>query len=243
VEIVTFRDGRQWHRSEVGWNRHQLTPLTIEKVRLMVSKELSSVLVVSSALFSKLSPDKQNEVVASAGKKRLKFVPDFGTIRNKRKLIERLILGEDISVELEFNDIELSAEETAALAMVAPVIDRIRKPSGAYPWVEVTDQQQQHIDRITFGASNISRNGYSITTKQGERLWKAASAYWAGGVMPRRYSGSFSGGYSKSVYFTGNRENTTISIGCQSISRYELEAAAQHYGWEPVVPETLEEVA
>jgi hypothetical protein len=212
----------------------------MEKIMSTISKELSTVLLVSSADFTKLSVEKQNEIVQAAGKKAIKFVPDLATIRNRRRLIERLLLGEDVSAELEYNEIELSDEEKTILSSISPILERIRKPSGPYVWLDLTETQENAIKRLTFGASSLRRDGYSITIKQGKKLWEHASAYWMGGKPPRRYSGSFSGHYSRGVSF-GSRESGTITIGCQTVNRYELEAAAQHYGWDAVIPTEIEE--
>lgn len=203
-----------------------------------VSKTLSMASVVSSQEFAKLSPVKQTEVLASASGKPIVFVENFVKLRDKRSLVERLLKGEDVSMELEFNEIELTEEESAALGKVQPVIERIRGKKGDYPWIARSESEEQRCKRMTLGTVRITRDGYSAGVATTEKIWRTASAYWAAlandpnVASPTGVRQSFSG-YTKTPVYRPKH----VDVGCQTISRYELEYIAEYYGWEPSPPQ------
>lgn len=206
---------------------------------MTISKLLSMCLLVASNEFSKSTPSKQTEILAGAGHKPIVFVESFASLRNKKTLIERLLKGEDVAMELEFNDIALSVEERTALSLVQPVIEKIRGTKGKYEWIERTGEQEAYCKAIIkfsgyagLSGGNVNRCGYDLSEKQAKMLWDIASAYWGGGAEPTSRNGTY-GGYRKTATF----HEDYIALGCQKINRYEAEYIAQYYGWEPNLEE------
>jgi hypothetical protein len=249
-----------WLRYKSGWNRTTERPLTRsekeaflhegciplgnydekkESTTVMtkvatVSKLLSMCLLVNSTEFAKAAPAKQTEILAGAGGKPIVFVESFGALRNKGTIINRLLLGEDVGMELEFNEIELTDDERNALKAVQPVIERIRGSKGAYPWLERSEDDNNEFERSIkfkdrYGDTNyVHRNGYDMSNKQAKKVWDTASKYWASGDKPAPYNGNFAG-YRKMVTF----DTDSVTIGCQTIARAEIEWIAEQKGWEP----------
>ena len=214
------------------------TPINLsteEEAKLMtvVSKALSMCLLVSSSDFARLGPAKQTEVLASAGGKPVVFVTDFRTLRNKKSLVERLLKGEDVSMELEFNEVELTDDDKKTLAAVQPLIERIRGTTGGYEWLERTDDEDARFKtRISVTGATVNRDGYRTSLARAEEIWKLASAYWAGGEKPTMRRASY-GGYNVTPVFS----ETDIVMGCQTISRKEVEYIAETAGWVPNLTE------
>lgn len=200
-----------------------------------VSKLLSTSLLVSSSLFAKLTPAQQTEILVSAAGKPIIFVASFAELRNKRNIVSKLVNGEDVTTELEFNEIALSDKEKVTLAAIRPILDRIRGASGKYPWIVRTAPNEAKCKTMRFekeySREAIHRDGYTMSDKQAKRIWDAASAFWGGIVeSPEVFSGRYDG-YARTV--TIYRDY--ISVGCQTVNRYEVEYIAEHYGWEPNV--------
>lgn len=87
---------------------------------------LSTGAVISSATFAKQTPVKQTEILALVSGKPVAFVDSFTKLSNTKKLAERLLAGEDVSMELEFNSITLSDDEKDGLTKVRPLLERLR---------------------------------------------------------------------------------------------------------------------
>lgn len=205
-----------------------------------VSKLLSSALVVSSAAFAKLGAAKQTEVLASANGKPIVFVDNFFALTNKKRLIDKLLAGDDVSVELEFNELDLSADELKVIKEVRPILEKIRGfKLGSYDWVIPTDAEERLIEGIQIGTGPSIRNatGYTIGKKALEALWKKASVWFAGGEKAGSYYVNASG-YNRQARFLVNANGQQyIEVGCQNISRAEIEFVAKAMNWNPVLPE------
>jgi hypothetical protein len=231
-----YTDGATDNVHELRSARHSwaiigtLSNLREEEKPGMVSKLLSTTLLVSRAEFAKLDAAKQTETLVSASGKPIVFVDNFQALKNKRSLIERLMRGEDVSMELEFNEIELTSEEKGVFAQVKPIIDRLTEViSGGYEFVTPTEEEAERIKRMTFGANRITNSaGYQLTTNTAKKVWLAASKYWAGGEKPTTFRAQ-AHYESRSITFP---TDSTVKIGCQTISRAEVEAAAKHYDWD-----------
>lgn len=205
---------------------------------------LSSAVVVSSLMFGKLPASKQTEILANTTGKPLLFVDSFGAFTNKKRIIDRLLAGEDVSVELEFNNIELTAEELTALKVVKPVIEKIRGAKlNGYEFVtpNATEEQRIRSCSVPSTGSGSVRNygGYTIGCKPLKEIWDKASAWWQGGPVPNSMYVAAGGYRSRTVEFvkasgsSGYSDDRYIKIGCQNVSRAEIEHVAQTLGWEP----------
>lgn len=190
--------------------------------------------MVNSAKFATESPTAQTATLAKADGLPILFVPTFVALSDKRMLRDKLLSGVDVSMDLEFNGIELTEEERAALKAVLPVLEKIGAIGPAYPWLPETDFS----DAIKFELNNsrIRRAGHSLKRTAAEAVWKRASKKWSGapGAIPtHRVPADGSDWSNKDV----NYRSDSVTIGCQTISRAEVEYIARHYGWDPVVYE------
>lgn len=201
--------------------------MTINVIRL-----LSTGAVVSSSAFAKLPALKQTEILAQVGGRPVVFVADFKALADRKKLVQRLLTGEDVSMELEFNEITLSKEENDALKTVCPLFARIGVvPVGAYPWLDVgTIEAAKH--RLRFTTRTVGNGSYTMGLSSAKTLWVKAAKWVLGGDKPGIYYSSVGGYSDRDVQFDGNAENFTVRVGCQTISRADIEAAAQHFEWE-----------
>lgn len=198
-----------------------------------VIRVLTACAVISSAAFAKLNPVEQTATMTSAGGKPLVFVKDFVALGDRKALVQKLLAGTDVSMELEFNGIELSPDEAKAVKLVQPVLERIGfKGPGQYEWVTPTAEESRTISRIVLEDNRVyrSRGGYSMTKAGFKKLWEKASKSWATGEKFRPYEGSFNG-YSRRAYML---EGGAVEVGCQTLTRAEIEHVARHYGFDPV---------
>jgi hypothetical protein len=212
-----------------------------------VVRVLSNSVVVSSFKFGKLTASKHTEIIANATGNPNLFNDTFGTLTNKKRIVDRLLGGEDVSVELEFNEISLTGEELTALKMVRPIIEKIRGSQfNGYQFVNPNTAEQKRIDGIKIpmsGSGSVyNAAGHQIGCKPLKEIWNKASVWWQGAKTPRNTYVS-AGGYSRrEVVFatateggSGFSDDRYIKIGCQNVSRAELEYVAQALGWEPAV--------
>jgi hypothetical protein len=251
--------GTYWLEWSEGYNRRGCRPLSFDeredylennvipnppdrilnKVEEMakevtVSKELSTCLLISTSEFAKLTPAKQTVLIAStAGAKPVIFVENFSGMRDKKSLTDRLLKGEDVSMELEFNEIEITADDKKALEAVKPILAKIDALGHSYTWqyTGTKEDAQKHLESNGWGFySDHVRNpgGYQMTMQQAKKIWDAASVEWLTGEKTKSFSLTVDH-YARKIGVSGN----AISIGCQRHTRTTVEAIAKYYGWAP----------
>lgn len=185
-------------------------------------RELTSVFLIDSSEFAKAAPVDQTKTLLLSNGKNVLFVKSFKQLESRRAIRDNLLAGKDISVELEFNQIELSDEDRRVISLIGPILDRIG--AGAlYKWVS------GKASKMDFGPQRINRGGYTIGLKSAKNLWDRASKAWHTDTFVPGINVQASG-YNRTAEFFPDE----IKIGCQSIPRVDVEAIAQHYGWEPV---------
>jgi hypothetical protein len=88
---------------------------------------------------------------------------------------------------------------------------------------------------IECGKDRIKRSGHFVGKAVAKRIWEKASKFWSGGPAPASNDVATDG------YGYGNRRASysreAVTIGCQTISRAEVEYIARFYSFEPVVAE------
>jgi hypothetical protein len=195
---------------------------------VVVSKKLSSVFLVSSAVFATLSAAKQTATLAEAGGLPVEFLPDFVALSSRAVIRDKLLTGSDISRELEFNGVTLDAEELRAILLVKPVLAKIQAIGPKYPWLKPVD----HSDKWKLMNSIVQRlNGNYVSMAMAKGMWKTASAYWGGGEKSVSRQVRTNGSYYADRTFSVTSDS--IKIGCNTIPREEVEWLARHFGWEP----------
>lgn len=195
---------------------------------------LSTVTLINSAVFAKSTPAVQTSTFADAAKagKPVEVVADFMTLQNANAIRDSLLAGKDVSRELEFNAIKLTDADKTALSAVGPILAKIAGVGPAYPWAEGTPT------RMTFTDQRITRGGHWISVTAAKALWMRASRYWSNPSLSARAPteqsiARYDTSESCTKYCTFRRDR--LNIGCQSISRVDVEAIAKHYGWAPTI--------
>jgi hypothetical protein len=200
-----------------------------------VSKKLSMCLLISSSEFGRLTPAKQTEVLATAAGLPMVFVDSFGGLRNKKTLIERLLKGEDVAMELEFNEISLTDDEKKILEAVRPLLERVRGAAGKYDWQIDSSEVETFLREKNWrlvGANQSIRNpgGYELGKPSCKKVWNEASKVWGAEGKADHIEVRTVNGYDR-VRVTVTKDK--VQLGCQTISRKEAEAIALYYGFEP----------
>lgn len=206
---------------------------TPKTASVTVCRKLTSVFLVSASAFANLSAAKQTSTLAEAEGLPIEFLPDFVALTSRNVIRDKLLKGQDVSRELEFNSVTLDAEELRALALVKPVLEKIEAIGPKYPWLPPVD----HSDKFTFPSNTVRRtSGHYVSLLMARGMWKAASCYWAGGEKPKSREVKANGSYYSNNTFSVSMDG--IKIGCQSIPRIEVEWLARHFDWEPTLPTT-----
>lgn len=170
----------------------------------------------------------------------------FAFFNSKRLLEELEKNGSAWRLIAEHFNIELSEDEILTLNIangirerIAETVKAIKSPYALVPVPKdwslreniLMDQQSVRRMRVYYGDQGFGNlsTGYSIGVRALERLWKAASAYWAeaeGAI--NTLSDVRAGDYRKTATFYPKY----INVGCQNIARFEIEQIALAKGWE-----------
>ncbi len=191
-------------------------------------RALSSVFLINSEQFAQQKAPAQTNLLAKAGSLPIKFVANFRALQDKRRIREALLAGQNVDVELEFNGLTLTEEEKAAMVAIRPVLEKIGNLGPVYPWLPEADCSHMFIIK----PNNIRREGYTMTKGKAQAYFETASTFWSGGPQPKNGTHSVRDGYY-STNKTVSYHPEAIKIGCQTISRSEVEWLARHLGWEP----------
>ena len=210
-------------------------PKAIKKVVVPPSnliRVLTSVALINSAQFAKETPAVQTATLGQSGGKPIEFVPDFLALMDATKIRNDLLAGKDVTRELEFNAIKLTEADFTALKAVGPILTKIASVGPTYPWVDGTPR------RMTFTDRRVTRNGHWISIEAAKALWVKASRFWSNQTSSARAPAETR---IESVYTSElnskycNFQKNSVTIGCQTISRVDVEAIAKHYGWAPTM--------
>ena len=190
----------------------------------------NETLVLNETAFNALAAEVRSAILVTNPAKNYDFRKDFSVILNVRSVLSRLKAGADVSAELAFHEVELPKDfaETSAkyhelIKKVETALDAL-KPS--YPFVEDDGTP----DLTLFGAQNryISNGSYKCPVGTAKKLWGRAAAYWADYTLKPSSAYSDICGYSRHIVY---REKQ-IEIGCQTISRSQIERLALQLNWD-----------
>ena len=191
-------------------------------------------MLLSSGIFDKLSTADKNkamDAVTDSGLT-LEFVASFGIYRNPERIRERLLEGKDVSVELEFNDINISEEDRELVRRIQPILAEIQNITPDYPWLP-----EKKFPNINVSKTMVTRGHHKLSTARLKKYWTALSLYWyngSKGPTPLLGTVRIKDGWHTITRNVEVNQAGNIVIGCQTISRAELEYVAREKGWEPV---------
>lgn len=194
---------------------------------------LSAGAVISSDTFAKASPAEQTAVMARTIGKPVTFVENFDKLTDTKMLAQRLLRGDDVEMELEFNGIGLSNEERAAITAVRPILEKLQAlmPVGYAPKVELgSNEYREILGTMAFYSNEFkSPRGYWITKSSLKRMWALLKPWYSGGEKPVVTRRMGIGGYTYVPKFS---DNGTVTFGCQSMTRKQIEVAVFEMGLE-----------
>ena len=201
-----------------------------------IIRTLSTGTIISSLLFGKLAANKQTEIIAQAqaAGKPFVFVDSFGKLSDTRKLAERLLAGDDMTMELEFNNIKLSDDERDGLAKVKPLLERLKalKPTK-YPWLSDADIEAAgrnfNINNRRSDDIYHCGGGEYISKGQAKRIWNAYKPFIMEGTKPNTRMSLRFGYTNRTVTFN---DDQTVKVGCQVVSRADVEYVARHFKFD-----------
>ena len=223
-------------------------------MKIQVGKKLvafahEGTVIVDSSVFNKLdSAGKTEAFTKFTGN--VQFRDNFLTFTNKKSISDRLMRGEDVSSELAYHGIIyptgfVQIREQYLLA-AAPILEGLAPNPSAYPFAQTPNPAPIPTE---YSDVRCTRGSYSIKTLTLKRIWDRVSPRWVkfwseenqtaekkkrwSSLKGEHHPGStLDGGPSRYVSFFNN----SIEIGCQTITRFELEQAALHFGWDiPVI--------
>lgn len=207
---------------------------------------LAAATLIDSTAFAKATVTEKTATLAAAdNSKPIIFVESFSVLGNKQRLKKRLLEGEDVSVELEYNGIEISREESEAFRIISGVVERIVGSLKVdYPFSEEITPNSGRYRNLELGDTHIRSAGYNIAIDKAQKIWDKISPYWAkyhNEVTASRMAGAkqprFRGPTEEHMHFEGQGGRYVyyrthgVEIGCQTVDRYYFEQAALHYGW------------
>jgi hypothetical protein len=217
-----------------------------------VYKTLSTAVIVNrGALAALKGPEMETTLTAIHGAGLpVRVVDNMAQFFSDQSLMEAIGNNSpDLPVIAEFRGVVFDDSEKFVINKMAELLARVSAeltankpaPVSAWKFAKVPDGWNIE-DNIVFLKSTIKRKkgdtGYSIGHKTLEKVWKMASKYWASKSVNDRIEVQ-AGGYCRTAtcYRTGEDGTQRVTIGCQTIKRFELEQVALTMGWE--FPETV----
>ncbi len=192
-------------------------------------KVVGDKMLVDTNTFSKLSLKERNLVMKQGVGKVVVFVDTFMSFYSSEAILNRMAQGKDITLDLNFHGITITDEEKSVIRGISNLMRRIKEEIKVnYPWETLTESDHRRIKDIKLNKTNIRRGEYSIGNKLAEKVWNRASRYWAGYTQnPPSFRSPVSGYYNKEIMV----EQNSVKIGCQTITRAEVEYVARERGW------------
>lgn len=189
---------------------------------------LNDTLIIDESAFNKLEPATRGAILTTNKASSYDFQPNFNRFKDLNGLKAKLRLGEDVSMELAYHGItpcpELQSAYQAYLDLLNPLLDQIEALRPPYPFAA----NPQGKPKLEFTNTHVKNgSGYKLTLRQAKLIWDQAAPFWASGKRPERLDVQ-ADGYSRGVSFYDNH----IEIGCQNVSRWQVEQLALQMGWD-----------
>lgn len=188
-------------------------------------------LVIDETAFNALSAQIRSAILVANPAKNYDFRKDLSEITNGRKVLERLKAGEDVSLELAFHEIKLPRNFEEISQKYRAAVEQIEQSLLAvmpvYPFAE---NKGESVLKLT-GTQNqwVTNGNYKCSIFMAKRLWRLVARFWAGKVdLPPETRWETIGGHYRAVKFSEN----AVNIGCQTITRWQVEQLALELGWD-----------
>lgn len=200
--------------------------------------ELSNGNVIQRSDMVKMAANELTDLMnkLTAVGKQVVIVESITEFFSARNLLSCINSADLVSVRMiaENRGIVITKEEEEQVinfnAFKVQLQERIDASKPVYAFARVPENWSvaTHLKINTKAVYRVKDSSYQIGLKTVEGVWNKASKYWSDPTSNVNYIDSIqASGYNRSG--TINKENVTI--GCQTIQRYELEQLALHQGW------------
>jgi hypothetical protein len=146
----------------------------------------------------------------------------------------------------ETSGVELTAEEIAALDLVKSLKAKFKEaftlpelPKPAYPFQTLPAGVTDALVGYTLRTGTVYNGTYALTNSQVKQVWDFAKTFWKTNTTPTRNTTERLHGYREAITVRGagstydvNVYPGKVTIGCQTIPRYVVEALAVKKGYE-----------
>lgn len=199
----------------------------------MKTIELTNAIVIERGVWTKMAAaDMAAAMNDLAGKSKEIIVIDsehqFFHRNNLLRALDEVNL-KNIQLISEYRGVTVTEDEVAQATAYRALRDSIveRLGDGRYVFADVP-KNWDFDSTFDVKASVVRRNGYSLGLKSAQNLWKAAYPIWKGDTEVTETTRSISAsGYNRTAEINAKG----VTIGCQSIPRFEVEQLAIHQGW------------
>ena len=186
-----------------------------------VVRVLKTGAVISSAAFGALPPAKQTEVLAEVQGQSLSFVPNFASLTNPHLISSKILAGEDVTTELEFNQIDLSQDELRGLSLVRPLLDKIRSKVASSLFISTSKEAAEARASTKIAKTTVSFRGVTFTMAGAVSMWKRVVLLTQTGTVPASWQVRVNGSYYPKTARIDKEGNVTING--HKITRAQLE--------------------
>lgn len=200
---------------------------------------LASGLVLARDIFVTQGPPEMAETMGAIrlSGKPLKIVDNAASFFNADNLLKLIKKGDkDYNLVAEQAGVTLYAADVAAIQRAEVVAAEIaKKMIPDYPFADVPEGWSFAAD-VSYGDTKVRRkransqgdvNTHYLSPAMMEKMWQVASKKWADPSYICPSTEVRNADYRRLISVTVSQ----ITVGCQTIRRYELEQIAKHKGW------------
>ena len=208
---------------------------------------VAGVSVIDNAAFNAMSISDKTKTLGKLNPPFL-YVENFGQLCDLNRIKKKMLLGEDVTLELQFNGLDVPTDlafvRQRYMDTIAPVLATLAGMRPVYPFDNIPNDRS----KITVDETFARRGSHKVKITMLLKIWKKMAPKWAkhwddknvnANGKRRRFSSveydyesgdaiGDSSNSSRHINYYANR----VEIGCQTIHRYELEQFALTMGWD-----------
>lgn len=209
--------------------------------KVIIFYDLTDGIVLDRTVFATLSSAGMAGIFAivRGSKKRLVIVDNAATFFTSQNMLVLAKAGDNnYRLIAEQTKVTVTDSDVAAIRRVDAIIEAMKPPPPPLPpynFVTIPNHWSVETD-LDIAESFVKRRyvnvyadgtDYMISLFQLKRIWSIASKFWKkrGGI--NSISNVKAGSHYKTAVISLDR----VTLGCQTIRRYELEQLALHLGW------------